>query len=174
MTLSAAPEVHTYVPPPPTPEDPYPGYYELPQGGYAAYDTEYYRAYHEKWTKDYNDHVRALERGGGRGFEGYEQGDVEEIDMTGERERAMKEMKEREAKKALTAPGGRKGDEDDEDAEKDGPKMNIKGAKLGRVAKTRHQLTTLLSDAYSNREMLEEKIAQGKRNRKEAGNKYGF
>jgi hypothetical protein len=31
----------------------------------------------------------------------------------------------------------------------------------------------MLTEAYTNREALEEKIAQGKRNRKEAGNKYG-
>jgi hypothetical protein len=32
----------------------------------------------------------------------------------------------------------------------------------------------LLKEAYENREALEERIAQGKRNRKEAGNKYGM
>lgn len=44
---------------------------------------------------------------------------------------------------------------------------------MNRVANSRHQLSTLLKQAYENREALEEKIAQGKRNRKEAGNKYG-
>jgi proline-rich protein PRCC len=41
------------------------------------------------------------------------------------------------------------------------------------MARGRHQLTTLLSEAYQNREALEERIAEGRRNRKEAGNKYG-
>ena len=44
---------------------------------------------------------------------------------------------------------------------------------MSGIAKTRHQLATLLRDAYQNREALEEKIAEGRRNRKEAGNKYG-
>ncbi len=44
---------------------------------------------------------------------------------------------------------------------------------MSGIAKTRHQLATLLRDAYQNRESLEEKIAEGRRNRKEAGNKYG-
>ena len=44
---------------------------------------------------------------------------------------------------------------------------------MNRVANSRHQLSTLLKQAYENREALEERIAQGKRNRKEAGNKYG-
>ena len=47
------------------------------------------------------------------------------------------------------------------------------GAALGGRARSRHQLSTLLTEAYQNRESLEEKIAQGRRNRKEAGNKYG-
>ena len=49
----------------------------------------------------------------------------------------------------------------------------LKGAALGGRARSRHQLSTLLTEAYSNREELEEKLAQGRRNRKEAGNKYG-
>ena len=44
---------------------------------------------------------------------------------------------------------------------------------MSGIARSRHQLSTLLREAFENREALEEKIAQGKRNRKEAGNKYG-
>lgn len=44
---------------------------------------------------------------------------------------------------------------------------------MSGIAKTRHQLATLLRDAYQNRDALEERIAEGRRNRKEAGNKYG-
>ncbi len=44
---------------------------------------------------------------------------------------------------------------------------------MSGIARSRHQLSTLLRDAFENREALEEQIAQGKRNRKEAGNKYG-
>ena len=51
--------------------------------------------------------------------------------------------------------------------------MKTQGAALGGRARTRHQLSTLLTEAYQSRESLEEKIAQGRRNRKEAGNKYG-
>jgi len=51
--------------------------------------------------------------------------------------------------------------------------MNMEAPK-GSRARYRHQLTALLSEAYEKREELEEKIAQARRNRKEAGNKYGF
>jgi len=52
--------------------------------------------------------------------------------------------------------------------------MNIDPSKLSGRAKSRHQLSSLLTEAYQNREALEDKIAEGRRNRKEAGNKYGF
>jgi hypothetical protein len=51
--------------------------------------------------------------------------------------------------------------------------MFTQASKLSGIARSRHQLSTLLRDAYENRETLEEKIAEGRRNRKEAGNKYG-
>jgi len=42
------------------------------------------------------------------------------------------------------------------------------------VARSRHQLSTLLQEAFQNRSAIEEKLAEGRRNRKDAGNKYGF
>ena len=47
------------------------------------------------------------------------------------------------------------------------------GSKVSKGARKRGQLASLLVEAYQNREVLEEKIAEGRRNRKEAGNKYG-
>jgi proline-rich protein PRCC len=52
--------------------------------------------------------------------------------------------------------------------------LSPQAPKIGSRARTRHQLSALLTEAYENREALEEKIAQGRRNRKESGNKYGF
>ncbi|KAF7796964.1 hypothetical protein EIP86_008152 [Pleurotus ostreatoroseus] len=163
--VSSAPVVDEFTPPEPTPQDPYPGYYLLPSGTWAAYDPAYYQKFYKKWKKDYDDHVRALEKGVEKGFEAVEREGAQEVDAAKEMERAKVEIQEREEKKALTA-----GDQ----GERAAPKMNIKGAALSGRAKGRHQLTTLLSEAYANREALEERIAQGRRNRKEAGNKYGF
>ncbi|TCD68906.1 hypothetical protein EIP91_009456 [Steccherinum ochraceum] len=162
--ISSAPKVEEFTPPEPTPKDAYPGYYQLPSGTWAAYDPVYYKKYYDKWTKEYNDHVRALEKGIEKGFEGAEEA-AQEVNAAKEMERAKVEIQDKEEKKALTAGAG---------AGAAAPKMNIKGAALGGRAKTRHQLSALLTDAYANREELEERIAQGRRNRKEAGNKYGF
>ncbi|KAF9483767.1 hypothetical protein BDN70DRAFT_904054 [Pholiota conissans] len=163
-TFSAAPELPTFEPPEPTREDSYPGYYQLPSGAWAAYDAEYYGKFMKKWEAEYNAHVRALEKGTIKGFEGLQSADVEEVDALKEMEKAKREIQDREAKKAVTqgADGGPVA-----------PKMNISASKMSGVARSRHQLSTLLKEAYENREALEERIAQGKRNRKEAGNKYG-
>ncbi|KAF8201467.1 mitotic checkpoint regulator, MAD2B-interacting-domain-containing protein [Pholiota molesta] len=152
-TFSAAPELPTFEPPEPTREDPYPGYYQLPSGTWAAYDTEYYGKFMKKWEAEYNAH----------GFEGLQSADVEEVDALKEMEKAKREIQEREEKKAVTQGAG---------GGPVAPKMNISASKMSGVARSRHQLSTLLKEAYENREALEERIAQGKRNRKEAGNKY--
>lgn len=49
----------------------------------------------------------------------------------------------------------------------------MQGSKVSKGARKRGQLSSLLMEAYQNREVLEERIAEGRRNRKEAGNKYG-
>ncbi|KAF9013856.1 mitotic checkpoint regulator, MAD2B-interacting-domain-containing protein [Cyathus striatus] len=163
--ISAAPEVPTFELPEPKPTDPYPGYYQLPSGSWAAYDTDYYEKFMKKWKDEYDAHVRALEKGQVRGFEGYEQGEVENIDAAAEMEKAKREVKEREERKAITKGAGGAAEQ---------PKMKISASKLSGIARSRHQLSTLLKEAYENREALEERIAEGRRNRKEAGNKYGF
>lgn len=105
-TVSAAPELPTFEPPEPTPTDPYPGYYQLPSGSWAAYDLEYYNKFMKKWEQEYNAHVRALEKGTMKGFEGLQDAAVEEIDALKEMEKAKKEVQEREAKKAITQGAG--------------------------------------------------------------------
>jgi hypothetical protein len=42
------------------------------------------------------------------------------------------------------------------------------------LAGKRHQLTALLQDAQSNRQALEDRIAENKRTKRAAGSKYGF
>ncbi|KAH7910184.1 proline-rich protein [Hygrophoropsis aurantiaca] len=156
-STSSAPPVPEFTPPEPRPDDPYPGYYLLPSGTWAAHDPTYYLAFHKKWQREYDTHLRALEAHADTDANP----DTQNVDVA----QALAEgVKQREETKAITKTNG-------EPAQ---PRMNVKGAKLGATARSRHQLTTLLSEAYSNREALEERIAQGRRNRKEAGNKYGF
>jgi len=164
-SLSSAPALPEFTPPEPTPYDAYPGYYQLPSGAWAMHDAEYYAKFTKKWQAEYAAHVRALEKGTVKGFEGAEDAPMQEVDPIKEMEKAKIEVKEREDRKALTM--GASGPPPE-------PKMKMTAAKMSGVARSRHQLATLLKDAYENREMLEERIAQGRRNRKEAGNKYGF
>lgn len=99
----------------PTPEDPYPGYYLLPSGQWAAHDPAYYKKHYDKWKREYDAHVRALEKGKIKGFEGAD--GAEEVNALKEMEKAKVEIQEREERKALTAAP---------DAVPEAPKMNIK------------------------------------------------
>ena len=104
--LSAAPSLPTFEPPEPSQTDPYPGYYQLPSGVWAAHDPEYYAKFMKKWEHEYNSQLRALEKGTIKGFEGLADAPVEEIDALKEREKAKKEIQEREEKKAVTRGAG--------------------------------------------------------------------
>lgn len=123
-----------------------------------------------------------MEKGAGKGFEKLESSDIANVDAAQEMERAKKEIKEREDRKKISMGT---------DGEPAKPKMNInvcspscllylptdmvqQASKLSGIARSRHQLSTLLKEAYENREALEDRIAEGRRNRKEAGNKYGM
>lgn len=107
-----------------------------------------------------------MEKNGGkeRGFEGASDETTTDVLATEQLDEARKA---REEKKALTKGAAL-------ESEPKMPKMTINPSKTSGLARTRHQLGTMLMEAYTNREALEEKIAQGKRNRKEAGNKYGM
>lgn len=109
------------MPPEPTQTDPYPGYYLLPSGSWAAYDPAYYKKFYDKWKKEYDAHVRALEKGIEKGFEGADAEDTTEVNALSEMERAKKEIQEREERKALTMAG---------DEVPAAPKMNIKVRRL--------------------------------------------
>lgn len=105
-SASAAPAVPEFKPPEPTPQDPYPGYYQLPSGAWAQHDVEYYNRFAAKWKREYDAHVRALEKGKVKGFEDLDESNMQEIDPVEEMERAKKEVQEREERKALTKGAG--------------------------------------------------------------------
>ena len=77
----------------------------LPTGAWAAYDPDYYRKFYDKWKKYYDNHVRALEKGAGKGFENLETAGVQEVRAISEMGRAKREIQDSEEKKALTTGG---------------------------------------------------------------------
>ncbi|KAH8929208.1 hypothetical protein BT69DRAFT_1276490 [Atractiella rhizophila] len=52
--------------------------------------------------------------------------------------------------------------------------MKTTAQEITRVAKTRHQLTSLLIDAQRNKDELEDRIAAAKLNRRAGARNYGF
>jgi len=116
LSISTAPKVDEYTPPEPTANDPYPGYYQLLSGSWAAYDPAYYQRFYDKWKADYDREIRAFEKKE-KGFEGADTDDTQEVDALLEMEKAKNEIQEREEKKALTKGAG---------GEPVAPRMNIK------------------------------------------------
>lgn len=104
--ISSAPDVPTFEVPEPTPTDQYPGYYQLPSGTWAAHDPAYYATFMKKWQREYDAHVRALEKGKVKGFESLDSADIEEVDAQEEMDRARVQIKEREERKAITQGAG--------------------------------------------------------------------
>jgi len=166
--VSSAPVLKEYIPPEPTPTDLYPGSYQKPSGEWAAYDPEYYKTYWEQWQREAygnNENVGKSKRKD-RGWEGKED-QIVTADVSEEAKKGQ--IAQREAKKNLTGSATAlavvHGDAK--------PRMNIQAKSNGR-ARQRGQLSSLLVEAYENRAVIEEKLAEARRNKKEAGNKYGF
>jgi len=156
-SISSAPTVTDYQPPEPTTEDEYPGYYKLPSGTWAQYDPEYYRSF---WQKKKEEWEATYGGAAEKGFENAQE-EAKEISVVDQLNHGQKLREERKNLTRNATAGPQK------------PNMNMEAPK-GSRARYRHQLTALLSEAYEKREELEEKIAQARRNRKDAGNKYGF
>ncbi|WVR03141.1 hypothetical protein IAU60_000131 [Kwoniella sp. DSM 27419] len=156
-SISSAPLAPDYAPPEPTASDPYPGYYQLPNGEWRAYDPEYYHSFFPSQGED-GDDGRV-----GKHWDDYESGqhsDVLEINAIKGVEEARKEEERRQLAKRPKIAG--------EEFEYK-PMGQVKG-----LASQRHQLTSLLSTAYSQREELEDRIAANKKSMRMAGTKYGF
>lgn len=163
--------------------DPYPGSYQKPSGEWVAYDPEYYKTYWEQWQREaYGNNENAGKgKRKDRGWEGKEDQMVT-ADVSEEAKKGQ--IAQREAKKSLTGSAAAlavvHGDAK--------PRMNIQvrhhlldmsgtnllnQAKSNGRARQRGQLSSLLVEAYENRAAIEEKLAEARRNKKEAGNKYG-
>ncbi|GHJ84655.1 hypothetical protein NliqN6_1057 [Naganishia liquefaciens] len=158
QTISSAPAIQEYIPPPPSLEDPYPGYYQHPvTQAWHAYPEEVYKAFIASTAVP-----SAADQGAvGRGWEGVEGAEgAEHVDV---RTRMENERREREKLKKVTAPHR---------SAQEATYKDI-GRTLGRAGQ-KHQLSALLKDAQANRVALEERFARDKRTKKESGTKYGF
>jgi hypothetical protein len=161
-TISAAPAVADFVPPPPTAADAYPGYYQLPSGSWAAYDPAYYSSFFDNSAAHAAEAEAQKKERTGREWAELDDGRATVVDYdvsTGLA--AGRKERERVAMAQATRP---KYADDYEYTEI---------GKTKGLAAEKHQLTSLLSSAYSQREELEARIAQNKKNMRAAGTKYG-
>jgi hypothetical protein len=101
MSISSAPAVADFIPPPPGPHDPYPGYYQLPSGQWAAYEQEYYHSFFPTSTSS-NEEGEGGDGRVGRHWEEYNSKGADYIDVDVskglEEGRAERERRERATK----------------------------------------------------------------------------
>lgn len=160
--------VEEFVPPVPTPNDEYPGYYQLPNKQWAAYDLSYYQSVAKTWKQTSVEEEMHRRAGPAERVRKQWEGDEEDLQQISAMDEASRTRAEIESSKQLTG-----------DVLRSGPtapnmkmtvrhlgctnaiKTNVitKAARSSHRAKSRHQLSTLLTDAYAQRVEIEEKIA---------------
>lgn len=158
--MTSAPAVADFVPPEPTATDPYPGYYQLPSGQWAAYDPAYYAKFFPA-TDSATDTLRTEHQAKQARLGNWKELDdgraaVTEFDVGATIARTREEQAKipQAAKPAYTET------------------YNATGQHKG-LANERHQLTSLLHSAFSQREELEERIRQNKKSKQNTQRQYG-
>lgn len=158
--MTSAPPVADFVPPEPKATDPYPGYYQLPSGQWAAYDPAYYAQFFPP-TDSASDALRTEHRAKADRLGNWKELDdgraaIAEFDVGATIAKTREEQAKQPQKVGQTyteqykAVGQHKG-----------------------LANERHQLTSLLHSAFSQREELEERIRQNKKAKQNAQRQYG-
>ncbi|GMK53443.1 hypothetical protein CspeluHIS016_0100290 [Cutaneotrichosporon spelunceum] len=159
--ISSAPAVSEFVPPAPTPDDPYPGYYQLPSGSWAAHDPEYYAkaaASFQSSELAAEDSRKATRMG--RDWAALDDGRADVLDVN-VNEGLAAGRAEAERQQRLARP------------KTDSFEYSAVGQTKG-LAQERHQLSSLLSSAYAQRDELEARIQENKKSMRNAKMKYGF
>jgi hypothetical protein len=100
---SAAPVVKEFVPPVPTPDDEYPGYYQLPSKQWAAYDLSYYQSVAKSWQQTSVEEEMHRRAGPAERVRKQWQGDEEDLQQISAMDEASRAQAEIENSKQLTA-----------------------------------------------------------------------
>ena len=100
---SAAPVVKDFVPPIPTPDDEYPGYYQLPNKQWTAYDPSYYQSVFESWQQASVEEEMRRRAGPAERVRKQWQGDEEDLQQISAMDEASRAQAEIENSKQLTA-----------------------------------------------------------------------
>ena len=103
IAVTAAPKVEEFVPPDPTPGDPYPGYFKMSNGQWAAYDPEYYYSIAKTWAQQATEE---RDRSRQREINAADGDHLQEVSAMDEASRTRAQI---EARKDLTADAIRSG-----------------------------------------------------------------
>ena len=103
-SISSAPAVSDFLPPPPTSSDPYPGYYQLPSGQWAAYEPEYYHSFFPSSSGPAGADSDGGDRDDGRKGHGWNDLQAREADMLDvHASEGLAEAREAEERRAMRA-----------------------------------------------------------------------
>lgn len=100
---SAAPSVKEFVPPVPTPNDEYPGYYQLPNQKWEMYDPEYYKSVAKAWNQASVEEEMHRRAGPTERVRKQWQGDESDLQQINAMDEASRAIAEIESSKSLTA-----------------------------------------------------------------------
>ncbi|KAH9811198.1 mitotic checkpoint regulator, MAD2B-interacting-domain-containing protein [Melampsora americana] len=171
ITISSAPQVAEEKPPPPTLNDPYPGYWQRSNGQWCARSLE-----EEEWKTFYETHYQSMSslddqtssKEVPKDFFKQQIGQTNQIGKMEEFNAAKVAQTAWENKPKIIDPREEARKEQDEKA------AGKPAKQVSARARGRHQLSSLLTEAQANRAELEDRISRGKFNRKAGGAKYGF
>ena len=150
----------------PTPRDPYPGFFQKPDGSWAAKRPE-------EWAIWAAVHTPAESSADEKPTPA-----VPDLPADFDDTARTNSIEIRAA--SLRANGGAvdtrpsKVTEEDKKKAEEAKEQQKSQKKFTHVARSRHQLGTLIADAVNNRVELEDRIAQMKSNKRSGGSKYGF
>ncbi|WWC90145.1 uncharacterized protein L201_005078 [Kwoniella dendrophila CBS 6074] len=166
--ISSAPLAPDYQPPEPSVNDPYPGYYQIPSSGeWKQYDPEYYNSFFVKQQQQQQQQSKEEEDDDGRigkHWNEFNNGEFKGNLLDINPLQSIQDARKQEEINNLA-----KRQKVSENQFEYKPVGQVKG-----LASQRHQLTSLLNTAYTQREELEDRIAQNKKNMRMAGTKYGM
>ncbi|KAG0147772.1 hypothetical protein CROQUDRAFT_670359 [Cronartium quercuum f. sp. fusiforme G11] len=165
ISISSAPQVAEEKPPPPTLSDPYPGYWQRPNGQWCARSED-----DEEWKA-----FRALHYGTQDTIDTSKEIPKDFFKQSDNRQVGIEEFNAAKVAKLAWENKPKIIDPREEARNEQAAQAAGKPAKqISSRARGRHQLSSLLTEAQANRAELEDRISRGKFNRKAGGAKYGF
>jgi len=151
--------------------DPYPGFYQKPDGSWAAKRPEEWDVWARAngWIKDEGQEAAEVAAAAEAAQEPVVPKDFDSAAIGDSYTVSATDLSGYTVNGTVVARPPKEQSEKDKEEEQAKPRKTFSHA-----ARSRHQLSTLIADARDNRQELEDRISQAKSNKRSGGAKYGF